>query len=103
MSAIIPIPQIPISIRLATMEDFPAIDAIQKVYHKQLGFFPRAQMEGIHQAGGWMVVAEDEGRKVVGYCASRDRYLKRDELGAIFQINMCCARESAEVCGDGAA
>ena len=58
MTALIPIPQIPITIRVATIDDFAAIDAIQKVYHKQLGFFPRAQME-VYINGGWVMVAEE--------------------------------------------
>jgi ribosomal protein S18 acetylase RimI-like enzyme len=111
MSAIIPIPKVPISIRVAKIDDFAAIDAIQKQYNKQLGFFPRAQMEG-YIGNGWVVVAEKERvsgigcrvsggdadakdprpetrnpePEILGYCASRDRYLKRDELGAIFQL-----------------
>ena len=85
MIAIVPIPKAPITIRAASMDDFAAIDAIQKQYHKQLGFFPRAQMEGYIE-NGWLIVAEDEARQIAGYCASRDRYLKRDELGAIFQL-----------------
>ena len=111
MSTIIPIPQIPISIRTATIDDFAAIDAIQKQYNKQLGFFPRAQMEG-YLKNGWVMVAEENlgfgvqgsvrnplnpepqplNPRIVGYCASRDRYLKRDELGAIFQL--CVAQGS---------
>jgi hypothetical protein len=82
---LVPTPRVPIAIRPATMEDFAAIDSIQKVYHKELGFFPRAQMEG-YIKNGWVIVAQDEAGRVVGYCASRDRYLKRDELGAIFQL-----------------
>ena len=36
---------------------------------------------------GWVLVAEDGATgQPVGYCASRDRYLKRDELGVIYQL-----------------
>jgi ribosomal protein S18 acetylase RimI-like enzyme len=99
------IPRCAISIRLATTDDLPFIDALQKKHHKQLGFFPRAQMEG-YIKNGWVLVAEQAGSRqraagsegtqlptaccqppaLLGYIASRDRYQKRDELGAIFQL-----------------
>src|SRR4051812_24778827 len=86
---LLPAARVPITIRTATMADLAAIDALQKQHHKQLGFFPRAQMEGYINSG-WMIVAEHgstgDAGEVVGYCASRDRYQKRDELGAIFQL-----------------
>ena len=95
------------------MEDFAAIDVIQKAHHKQLGFFPRGQMEG-YINGGWVIVAEaktndevgtmnDELKcedaklsdssstssfiahpssfRIVGYCASRDRWLEKVNSG----------------------
>ncbi len=105
-----PLPALPITTRLATMADLPFLDALQKKYHKQLGFFPRAQLEG-YVAGGHVLVAEENGRVGVGlgvgpetnsdpthtrtpththsplgYCISKDRYLKRDELGVIYQL-----------------
>jgi len=79
-----PLPQIGINVRLATLDDLAFIDGLQKKHSKQLGFFPRAQMEG-YLKNGWVLIA-DRGGEPVGYCASRDRYLKRDELGAIFQL-----------------
>ena len=89
------------------MDDIPFIDSLQKQNSKQLGFFRRAQMEG-YIRNGWGVIAEaqDERREKrderdaespslishlssripVGYCFSRDRYQKRDELGVIYQL-----------------
>ncbi len=82
----LPQPRVPITTRLATMDDVPFLDGLQKQHHKQLGFFPRAQMEGYIE-NGWVLVAEDATtRQPLGYCASRDRYLKRDELGVIYQL-----------------
>ena len=50
-------------------------------------------MEG-YLKNQWVLIAEDvENRQRLGYCASRDRYLKRDELGAIFQL---CVAEGAQ-------
>jgi hypothetical protein len=86
MSAIIPIPKCELSIRPATMDDIAALDALQKKFNKALGFFPRAQMEG-YIKNGWVLVAQDATTNaLLGYCASRDRYLKRDELGVIYQL-----------------
>src|SRR3954466_1591917 len=86
LPAALPQPRVPIAIRVATLADLPAIDALQKQHHKQLGFFPRAQMEG-YLRNQWVLVAEDAAtRRVIGYVASRDRYLKRDELGVIYQL-----------------
>src|SRR5687767_15222214 len=78
MNAIVPIPRSEIAIRVATAEDLPFLDSLQKQYNKALGFFPRAQMEG-YIRNGWVLVAQEaaSGRRL-GYCASRDRYLKRD-------------------------
>src|SRR5688500_3270310 len=97
-ASIVPVPASPIAIRVATMDDVPFLDALQKRHHKALGFFPREQMRG-YVEGGWVLVAwasspcsstesQDTGWKPVplGYCISRDRYLKRDELGVIYQL-----------------
>src|SRR5688572_30043655 len=121
MNAIVPIPRSEIAIRTATMEDLPFLDSLQKQYNKALGFFPRAQMEG-YVRSGWVLVAEqgrdgeterrrDEVRggasstpslrhsvssslpRPLGYIASRDRYLKRDELGVIYQL---CVERGAQ-------
>lgn len=108
-----PLSSISLLTRPATLADLPAIDALQKKHSKQLGFFPRAQMEG-YIANGWVLVAEETGTAddadgadcgtessarsaksavaVIGYLASRDRYLKRDELGIVYQL---CVSEAA--------
>ena len=107
MNAIIPVSSVPITIRPATMDDIPFIDSLQKQNSKQLGFFRRAQLEG-YIKNGWGVIAEERSgttdytddtdseqqsvqsvKSVVtplGYCFSRDRYQKRDELGVIYQL-----------------
>src|SRR4051794_40068339 len=82
----VPEPRVAIAVRVAVMEDLPFLDGLQKQHNKALGFFPRAQMEG-YIRNGWVLVAEDAAtRRVIGYVASRDRYLKRDELGVIYQL-----------------
>lgn len=111
------IPDAPVKVRVATMDDLPAIDALQKKYSRALGFFPRQQMEGYIRSG-WVLVAEAKPvasgersvemedqttgvpshsrlttrQSLVGYVASRDRYQKRDELGVVYQ--MCVSPEA---------
>ena len=51
------VPRRPIAIRLATAEDLPHLDALQKRHNKALGFFPHAQMEG-YVRNQWVLVAE---------------------------------------------
>ncbi len=84
---IVPQPRVgPMAVRVATAGDIPFLDQLQKQYHKQLGFFPRAQLEG-YVSNQWILIAENaQTREPLGYCASRDRYLKRDELGVIYQL-----------------
>lgn len=110
------IPRAPVTVRVATMADMPAIDALQKKNSRALGFFPRQQMEG-YIKGGWVLVAEGAvasgqwsvaredqsaggtshsppttGHSLLGYVASRDRYQKRDEVGVVYQ--MCVSPEA---------
>jgi hypothetical protein len=58
MSAIIPIPKIPITIRPGTMDDLPFIDSLQKKNTKQVGFMPTKQFEGKIKAGHVLVAEE---------------------------------------------
>lgn len=103
----LPNPKVELSFRLATMDDLPWMDRLQKMHSKQLGFFRRQQFEGYIAMGGVLIAEEVGGRqRAVGseaemhllptanrqlstplaYCISRDRYLKRDELGVIYQL-----------------
>src|SRR3954447_16399306 len=82
----LPEPRVAIAVRVAVMEDLPFLDALQKQHNKALGFFPRAQMEGYVRMGG--VLIAESGGAAIGYIISRDRYLKRDELGVVYQLCM---------------
>jgi ribosomal protein S18 acetylase RimI-like enzyme len=82
---IVPVPRaIAIATRLATADDLPFLDAMQKQHGKALGYFPTKQFEGYIEMGG-VLIAHD-GAEPVGYVISRDRYLKRDELGVVYQL-----------------
>jgi N-acetylglutamate synthase-like GNAT family acetyltransferase len=80
----LPVPKVDVSIRVATMDDIAAIDALQKPNSRELGFFPRGQLQGYIEKHG-VLIAEASGRPI-GYVAYADRYLKRDELGIIVQL-----------------
>jgi ribosomal protein S18 acetylase RimI-like enzyme len=84
MNAIVPIPKCDIAIRVATLADLPALDALQKPHVKALGYFPTQQFEGYLKMGAVLVAEVDAAP--VGYVIARDRYLKRDELGVIYQL-----------------
>jgi hypothetical protein len=75
----------PVSIRPATLADVAFMDGLQKLHSKQVGYFPTKQFEGYVTMGG-VLIAEDASGTSLGYCISRDRYLKRDELGVIYQL-----------------
>jgi hypothetical protein len=83
-TAIVPIPKVELTFRQATPADLPFMDGLQKRHGRALGHFTRKQFEG-YLAMGAVLIAEADGL-AVGYCLSRDRYLKRDELGVIFQL-----------------
>jgi GNAT superfamily N-acetyltransferase len=87
-SPVLPLPEpgVALAFRRGNLDDLPFIDALQKKYGKELGFFPRAQMEG-YLNNGWVLVACDASTgERVAYCASRDKYQKRDELGIVYQL-----------------
>jgi ribosomal protein S18 acetylase RimI-like enzyme len=105
----LPAPTVDIAIRPATVDDIPAIDRLQKPHSRELGFFPRAQLQGYIEKHG-VLVAERAGTRdggqgtsemhgsanassldprpstLLGYIAYSDRYLKRDELGIVVQL-----------------
>lgn len=84
---IVPVSRVPITVRAATMGDYPFIDRLQGMHSKALGFMPKAQLEG-KIARGEVLVAEDEARLPIGYCISSDRYFKHDDVGIIYQMNV---------------
>src|SRR5688500_16411491 len=119
-AAVVPAARRPVAIRLATMADLPFLDALQKKHNRALGYFPTKQFEGYIAMGGVLVAEGDEtdrlglglrlglrpeaahhnlnpnrnlNRPLLGYCISRDRYLKRDELGVIYQL---CVDQGAQ-------
>jgi hypothetical protein len=101
----VPEPRVPITTRVATMADLPFMDALQKKHSKQLGYFPTKQFQSYIEGGHVLIAQEVTGYSLLvtgeesvasnkeqvtsntlGYIISKDRYLKRDELGVIYQL-----------------
>lgn len=90
-----------ISIRLATLDDVPFIDDLQRKHSRAVGWFPTKQIEG-NITKGKVLIAEEispslKGGGVfatpVGYCISSDRYLKHDDCGIIYQLNVMPSKQ----------
>jgi N-acetylglutamate synthase-like GNAT family acetyltransferase len=92
MSLLVPIPRVSVTVREATLDDIPFIDALQKTHREQVGFMPRGQLVGKINAGD-VIVAEDAGGKPVGYCIGTDRYFKHEDVGIIYQLNVVPGRQ----------
>ena len=116
MSAIIPVPRFPISVRPATLADVPFMDALQKLHTRQVGWMPTKQFEGKIKAGHVLVAeesAECRGLRTgsdapslspqhsvlstppspVGYLIGNDQYFKHDDVGIIYQMNVVPGRQ----------
>jgi len=104
-----------VGIRAAMMDDLPFIDALQKQHARQVGFLPRAALEGKIRLGQMLIAEAVVGCQLsvvsgeanhrtldpqpttnnpqitttpIGYLIAADRYFKRDEVGYITQINV---------------
>src|SRR6186713_3317383 len=76
-----------VSVRPAVAGDYPFIDRLQDMHSKALGFMRKAALEGKIKLGE-VIIAEDQTRLPIGYCILANRYLKRDELGVVYQMNV---------------
>ena len=86
-TTIVPAARRPIRVRVATPADVPFMDGLQKAQHKALGYFPTQQFEGYVRLGAALIAHDpDPPHAALGYVIARDRYLKRDELGVIYQL-----------------
>ncbi len=108
----VPSPKEELTFRSGNTGDIAFIDELQKKYNKQLGFMPTMWLEGKIKAQQILVaeilnselriMKEDKkdvpdsihnsdfiiqnSRTRVGYIIAQDRYLKRDELGIVYQL-----------------
>ena len=82
----LPMPRVDVAVRLATVDDLPFIDALQKKQSKQVGFLHAATLRGKLDLGH--VLVSDVGGRFAGYLIGCDRYFKRDDVGVVYQINV---------------
>ena len=73
-------------VRPGVAADLDWIDRLQKANSRAVGFLQRSALEGKVRLGQ-VLVATVIGRPA-GYLIASDRYLKRDELGLITQVNV---------------
>ena len=76
-----------VSVRTALLSDGPFIDALQKMHTHMVGWFPRKQLE-VYIEAEHVLIAEDDAQSPLGYCIAKDRYMKRDDVGIIYQLNI---------------
>ena len=114
----LPVPQANVSVRVATIEDLPFIDGLQKVHRKGLGFLKMPALVGKVEKGEILIAEEVTGHlsldtrgqlsnregptsdqypvtsdKRLGYIIGVDRYFKHDDVGIIYQLNVVPGRQ----------
>ncbi|MCC6682204.1 MAG: hypothetical protein IT445_14985 [Phycisphaeraceae bacterium] len=121
MVATPPAPRLPIAVRVAVKDDLPFIDQLQRMHSHMVGWTPTKQFEANIEAGHILIAeefttehtegtesnAESDGIdsahpsatsatsavKRIGYCIARDQYMKRDDVGIVYQLNVLPLRQ----------
>src|SRR5688572_8337579 len=92
--AVPPKPRCTMNVRPAVAADLPFVDALQKMHSRMVGFMPTGQIEKYINDGNMLIAAEDAksgptgGVGQIGYCMFKDQYLKRDDVGIVYQLNV---------------
>jgi ribosomal protein S18 acetylase RimI-like enzyme len=82
----LPASGVSLSFRKGDDGDFDFIESLQKRYNNELGFFRKSWIEGYLKKGWVLIACDAQTGERVGFCAYRDRYQKRDELGIIYML-----------------
>lgn len=85
--AIVPSPRCDVSTRVAEAGDLTFIDSLQRMHTHMVGWSPTKQIEA-NIEGGNILIAEDHAGTPIGYCIARDQYMKRDDCGIVYQLNV---------------
>lgn len=83
----LPKARLEVTTRVAVAGDIPFIDMLQKMHGHMVGWFPTKQLEA-NIEGEHILIAEDEAGNSVGYCIAKDQYMKRDDVGIVYQLNV---------------
>jgi hypothetical protein len=107
-SAIVPIPKTDVTVRLATADDLPFVDSLQKMHGDRVGFLRMKALEGKLRAEQILIACQvppvpslaeggtaggGTGGTPVGYVIAQDRYLKREDCGIVYQMNVMPGRQ----------
>jgi len=111
----LPPPRRAVSIRVGTADDAAFIDSLQREHRKMVGWFPKSQLQSYIDGGHVLVAEEVRGQKSevrgqkpaagaqseeltsdlgpltsvpLGYIIAKDRYMKRDDVGIVYQLNV---------------
>ena len=87
---IVPKPRSPINIRLAGLggADMYFIDELQKKHSDKVGFFALKWFEDNIKNRNVLIAEDAASSERIGYVLFKDKYLKREELGIIHQLNV---------------
>lgn len=87
--ATMPVPRLSMAVRVAApgSGDVTFIDSLQRMHSHMVGWSPTKQIEA-NIAGGHKLIAEDAARTPLVYCIARDQYMKRDDVGIVYQLNV---------------
>jgi hypothetical protein len=66
MNAIIPLPQVDVNVRDATLADVPFVDQLQKLHNKQVGFMRTSWIEAKIAKGEAIVAVDPAGTPMTG-------------------------------------
>lgn len=85
----LPVPEArhPVTVRVGVPGDLAFVDALQKKHSKAVGFARTAQLVG-NLAKGHVLIAEDISARPIGYCIAVDKYMKREDTGIVYQMNV---------------
>jgi hypothetical protein len=89
----LPLPPISVTVRPATIDDLPFIDALQKQHSDRVGFMQTAALRAKIEAGQVLIACADGAPEPLGYVMGADRYFKRDDVGIIYQLNVAPGRQ----------
>ncbi|MBA3273103.1 MAG: GNAT family N-acetyltransferase [Chthoniobacterales bacterium] len=92
----LPRPKQAIEIAPATLEDVDFIDRLQKQHRDRVGWHPRGALEGKIKLGQ-IIIAKNASGGCIGYCMASDRYMKREDCGIIYQMNVAPGHQRAFV------
>lgn len=92
-----PTPRCSLRVRLAAACDMAFIDRLQKLHSHMVGWFPTKQLEKNIEEGHILIAEGSDGQsrkaEPLGYCIGKDQYMRRDDVGIVYQLNVLPLRQ----------